>query len=220
MIDISCVLDSIEVEKKRRNDGLIQQDPHALVLWDQALDAIDSVMEKDSLKKAFIFAKSLEYKHVGLSSEIYFTHPIRVSALSILLSGKTKSSVGILGLLHNVLEVSNLTENSISKKFGLEIATNISTLTVDRDKQWDGKYKVDYYNKIINSHQSCRIVKIIDKLDNLFLLENNKDSSIKKMYLDEIDKFILPMVQVDLPHLNGYMKELICGLRQSELKKH
>ena len=220
MIDFSRTLNSIEIEKKRRNDGLIQPDPHAIVLWNKAIEVMDDVTERDSLKNAFIFANSLEYKHVGLSSEIYFSHPIRVSALSILLSGTTKSSVGILGLLHNVLEVSNLTENSISKKFGLEIATNISTLKVNRDKQWYGKYKVDYYNKINSSHRACRIVKIIDKLDNLFLLENNKNYKIKKMYLDEIEKFILPMVQSDLPNLYGYMKELVCDIQQNGLKNH
>lgn len=220
MIDISRILNSIEIEKKRRNDGLIQPDPHAIVLWNKAIEVMDDVTERDSLKNAFIFANTLDYNHVGLSSEIYFSHPIRVSALSVLLSDEKKSSIGILGLFHNVLEVSSLTEGSLSEIFGSEIATQISTLTVDRVNQWDGKYKADYYNKINSSQRACRIVKIIDKLDNLFLLENNKNYKIKKMYLDEIERFILPMVQSDLPNLYGYMKELVCDIQQYGLKNH
>jgi (p)ppGpp synthase/HD superfamily hydrolase len=215
MIHISNILDSIELEKKRRKDGLLKPDQHALVLWDRAIKRIQNDAERSKLEKAFIFAKSLSYKHVGLSSEIYFSHPLRVAALSILISGSIKSDVGVLGLIHNVLEVSDLTEKSLTKTFESEMAMYVSTLTVDRTFQWNREYKIDYYRRIKNKASPCRIVKVIDKLDNIFLLCENQDTKVKEMYLDEIEKFVLPMAQQELPNLYDYFKEIVYSYRKA-----
>ena len=48
----------------------------------------------------------------------------------------------------------------------------IKKLTVDRPRQWDWDYKRNYYEQIsISSEMS--VVKVLDKLDNLYLLSNN-----------------------------------------------
>ena len=191
MINIAHILESIEIEKKYRRDGLLNPDPNALVLWNKANAILQNDVERSKLKKAFIFAKSLRYKHEGLSSKIYFSHPIRVAALSILISGSNKADVGVLGLIHNVLEVSDLTEESLMKTFGPEMAMYVGILTVDRAIQWNKEYKIDYYRRIMNGASPCRIVKVIDKLDNIFLLCNNQDIKVKEMYLDEIENLVV-----------------------------
>ena len=219
MINLSEMLDSIGIERQRRMLGLIQPDPYALVLWDRAITSLKNDSERIRLKNALIYAESIKYNHIGLRSEIYFSHPLRVAALSVLISGAIKADIGILGLFHNVLEVSDISEDTLKDVIGSELASQITKLTVDRKLQWSKTYNVAYYRRIMDDLHSCRVVKIIDKLDNLFLLCLNKDKEVKQKYLIEIEDFILPMTQVDIPHLLNYLKALVADCRKSELKQ-
>jgi (p)ppGpp synthase/HD superfamily hydrolase len=220
MINFLEILDSIDIERQRRTLGLIKPDPHALILWNRAIESLKNETERIRLKNAYEYAESIEYKHVGLTSEIYFSHPLRVGALSILISGSAKADIGILGLLHNVLEVSNIPLGTLMDLIGPELATQVSVLTVDRTVEWSKTYKTLYYRRIMEGLHSCRVVKIIDKLDNLFLLYRNKDEKVRKKYLKEIETYILPMTEKELPHLLNYLKILVadCQKGGSNLK--
>jgi len=208
-MNISNILDDIELERRRRLSGLVEPDPHALVLWARALAALHNNAERQRLVHAFRFAKELKYRHVGLTSEIYFSHPLRVASLATLCTGIEDAGVGVLGLLHNVLEVSDVSLAELSATFGSGISDNIKTLTVNREVQWDRIYKAGYYSKLMKGPLCMRIVKIIDKLDNLFLLGLNTDASVREKYLAEIEDFVLPMTIASLPGLTTYMRELI-----------
>jgi hypothetical protein len=60
---------------------------------------------------------------------------------------------------------------------------------------------------------SARVVKIVDKLDNLFVLGLNPDASVRKKYLAEIEDFVLPMAAATLPRLITYMRDLVQDCR-------
>lgn len=208
-MNLSNILDNIAMERRRRLLGMLEPDPHALVLWARALAALPDDSERHRLAHAFRFAKEIKYRHVGLTSDIYFSHPLRVAALATLCAGTNDAGVGVLGVLHNVLEVSGVSMAELSAAFGREISDQIITLTVDREVQWDKVYKVGYYCKLMAGPLSMRVVKICDKLDNLFLLGLNPDASVREKYLAEIEDFVLPMTAVSLPGLTTYMRELI-----------
>ena len=70
-------------------------------------------------------------------------------------------------------------------------------------------YKRDYYKNISLDHKNTRIVKIIDKLDNLFTIGLCKSKLIRKRYISEIENYILPMVKKDIPKLEKYFRGLI-----------
>jgi hypothetical protein len=53
------------------------------------------------------------------------------------------------------------------------------------------------------------VVKIIDKLDNLFILGLNPDEEVRKRYLNEISNYILPLVKQFLPQLANYFENLV-----------
>ena len=207
------LVDDFEIERQRRILGLIEPDPHALLLWARALAALPDEAERFRLEDAFGFAKEIKYHHVGLKSEIYFSHPLRVSALATLYSGTHNAGIGVLALLHNVLEVSNVSLENLSVSFGNCISDQIKILTVDRDVQWDKSYKVGYYNKLMQAPHSARVVKIFDKLDNLFLLGLNPEASVREKYLAEIEEFVLPMTEASLPSLTDYMHGLVRDCR-------
>lgn len=209
------ILDDIEMERQRRLLGLLKPDPHALVLWHRATAALSDDPQRNRLIHAFEFAKQIKYRHVGLTSDIYFSHPLRVAGLATLISGAEDAETGVLAILHNVLEVSDVSADSITESFGLDMSNQIRMLTVDRDIQWNRAYKEDYYSKLIEGPIFARVVKIIDKLDNLFLLGLNSDVSVRDKYLTEIEDFILPMTVTSLPAVTAYMRELVLDCRST-----
>lgn len=214
-MNLSDILDDIGLERRRRLLGLLEPDPHALVLWRRAMDALPDDAERDRLARAFRFAKEIKYRHVGLTSDIYFSHPLRVAALATLISGAQDAGTGVLAVLHNVLEVSDVSVGTLSETFGSGISNQIETLTVDRDVQWDKTYKAGYYGKLMAGPLSACVVKIVDKLDNLFVLGVNPDASVREKYLAEIDDFVLPMTEVSLPGLTAYMRDLVRDCRST-----
>ena len=207
------ILDDMATERERRLRGLHEPDPHARELWKRALAALPKDLEREKLQVAFQFAKEIKYHHVGLTSEIYFSHPLRVAAIGLLIDNVPDSRVGVLAILHNVLEVSHISADTLAEVFGREVSEQVVALTVDRAIQWDRAYKTEYYKNLMTGPRFTRVVKIIDKLDNLFLLGLNTDEDIRIKYLSEIEDFVLPMVEATLPELLVYMSNLVDNCR-------
>ncbi len=212
-MNVADILDDIRIERWRRLIGLLEPDPHALFLWSRAMAALPDDVERGRLDHAFRFAKGIKYHHVGLTSEIYFSHPLRVAAIATLISGSQEAGIGMLAVLHNVLEVSDVSVDMLAEAFGSGISNQIVALTVDRDFQWDKAYKAGYYGKLMEGPLYARVVKIVDKLDNLFVLGLNPDLSVREKYLAEIENFVLPMSEVSLPSLTAYLRNLVQDCR-------
>lgn len=206
---ISDVLDDIGLERRRRLLGVLKPDPHALVLWNRAAEVLVNNAERERLAHAFRFAKGVKYRHVGLTSDMYFVHPVRVASLAMLLSEVGRVEMGVLGILHNMLEVSDVSSDELAGAFGTVISSQVTALTVNRDLQWDRAYKQRYYNRLMLSPLAARVVKIVDKLDNLFLIGLNNDASVRSRYLGEIEEFVLPMTTTSLPAITSYMEDLV-----------
>ena len=122
---------------------------------------------------------------------------------------KSPKNLVILALLHNIVETSNYSTNYLNKFLGKFITKQIKVLTVNRKKQWNTKYKEKYYQAINSHHKNTRIIKIIDKLDNLFIIGSCKSDLTRKRYISEIEDYILPMVKKDIPILSKYFYGLI-----------
>ena len=86
-------------------------------------------------------------------------------------------------------------------------------MTVDRNRQWDWGYKDNYYRKISTSKEMS-IIKVLDKLDNLYLLSDNPSKKIKLLYLYEIEKFVLPLASTFIPKLVDNINSLVSFNRQ------
>jgi (p)ppGpp synthase/HD superfamily hydrolase len=168
--------------------------------------------QNKKLKKvmlAYNFAKNLSYSHPSLDSNIYFYHPLRVCLLSTKIKKKQSNELMTLCLLHNIFENTDIYPQTISKIFGKKIVRQLNILTVDRKNEFKKDYKKKYYKKIKHSHKNVIITKILDKLDNLYLLKKNKNLEIKERYLKEIEEFIMPLINEHLGNLFLYFKNLI-----------
>lgn len=200
-------LKSISEERKNRIENKNINNEKLLIFWRNFLDTNNN-KNSLNLKIAFEMAKNLKYSHGSSSNNDYFFHPLRVASMSIFFS-KKENDLLILALLHNCLETTKVNSDFLKNLFGNKIFKEIKILTVNRKKQWDAKYKQGYYNKINNFSRNTKIIKILDKLDNLFILNNNPDYEVKKKYLNEIKKYILPMIKKNTPILSNYFNNLI-----------
>ena len=162
--------------------------------------------EKDLILKAFNFASSIEYHHEGLSKESYLAHPLRVASMSLkYINGVTQDSI-ILALLHNIFEVGQVSSQMVKEKFGTIIENSISILTVKRELQWDRAYKEEYYSKIRSFSGPAMEIKILDKFDNIFVIDLNPREDIRIKYIEEVREYIIPMTEIVLPELSEAFK--------------
>ena len=166
----------------------------------------------DRVVNALAFAASVEYSHKGLSSEAYLNHPIRVATMVLEETSPTDIQAVIIGLIHNVLEVSCVNKKTLQSIFGQAIVSAVQSLTVDRNRL-DDRYKQDYYDHLNRGARSARIVKILDKLDNVFMICFNPNESVRLAYLDEIERWVQPMARIDLPGVAELMDLLTKTMR-------
>ena len=202
-------LNDIKTERAYRVIGRHIPDLNAKKLWNLAMTSINNEQDELILSSTLEFAQKIKYDHVGLSSEIYFMHPLRTASYSILCDEFESIDFGIVALLHNVLELTTVNPNELNVIFNENITNQIISLTVDRSQQWDPIYKKKYYENINLQPKACRVVKIFDKLDNLFVLGLNNNSLERDRYLEEIKTFIIPMVKRDSPSVLSYFQKLI-----------
>tara|TARA_B000000475_G_C15992893_1_gene445769 strand:- start:813 stop:1442 length:630 start_codon:yes stop_codon:yes gene_type:complete len=158
--------------------------------------------EKELILEAFNFAQSIEYDHEGLSKESYLAHPLRVASMSLRYIDDATQNSTILALLHNIFEVGQVSRKIVKEKFGVLINDAISTLTVNRELQWDSSYKEEYYSKIRSFPGPAMEIKVLDKFDNIFLIGQNPEEDIRIKYINEIRKYIIPMAEIVLPELS------------------
>ena len=147
--------------------------------------------ERKSVYFVYQFSKNLEYKHPGTYAN-YINHLLRMCNICFKLCNGYRKDILITILVHNVFEVTDLTFDSLSEAVGLPIAKYVKILTLNRDKEWDSIYKKEYYNNIAQN-TICACTKIIDKIDNLFMIETNPDKNIRDKYIDEIVTHVIPM---------------------------
>ena len=108
-----------------------------------------------------------------------------------------------LGHIKTQMFVTQTQEHNIS------ITTQLNILTVNRKNELKKNYKKNYYKNIKKANKNVIITKILDKLDNLYLLKMNKNLKIKKRYLKEIEDFLMPLIKGNLENLYLYFKNLI-----------
>jgi (p)ppGpp synthase/HD superfamily hydrolase len=202
-------LKNYKTERNRRIKSIKKFDKKAVTEWNQMLNNIKLRRYKNELQKYYNFLKKLKFKHQN--HEAYFSHPLRVAYIchNLTKSARSSKNLIILSLFHNIIETSNLNQKFLKKYLGKKITNQIKILTVNRKMQWNNNYKKNYYKKIYIDEKNTRIVKIIDKLDNLFIIGLCKSELTRKRYISEIENYILPMVKNDIPKLKKYFNGLI-----------
>jgi len=166
--------------------------------------------DKATIRKTLEYACCINYDSVPLS-KFYVTHPIRVASLSLQWQKGEKilhKNMIIAALIHNCLEKSFLTKEELAYKYGVWVANTIGVLTVDRENQYKGSWLEEYYKQVDSLDTSAQMLKVLDKYDNIFSLCLNPDDEIRKKYLEEIEKYILPKMELLYAGKVDFFKEV------------
>lgn len=169
----------------------------------------NSKMNEEIIMKYLRIAENATYNHPGQSNAIYLCHPIRMAKIAIEEIENTNEDLVCTCLVHNLKE---LDENSYKEKRNImsdQVANAIDILTINRELRWKKEYLRSYYNNILKEESFASKVKILDKLDNLFLLCLNKDELIRTKYLEEIQEFLYPMIDKHMPEMKEYIVDIV-----------
>jgi (p)ppGpp synthase/HD superfamily hydrolase len=118
-----------------------------------------------------------------------------------------------IAFLHNMLEVSSVSPEEIKTRFGHKVSSAIQALTIDRNRK-DKSYLKEYYSRIEATSVACADVKVVDKLDNIYMICFNPSPEIRSSYLDEIDEWVVPMALQVVPGLGIRLKEVSMIMRR------
>lgn len=159
----------------------------------------------NSLDKTLKF----EYTHNVLNTSTYLAHIVRVTKMSIEFCPEVANKSVAPALIHNILETTNLSEDDLLKTFDSFTVSIVRTLKVDRKKQHLFSYLNDYYSAIMESHLSVSIIKLADKMDNIFTLCLNPDKKKRDIYLKQVEDFVVPLAKSKVPQVSDCLVKLI-----------
>jgi len=147
-------------------------------LKDQITDNLDNMIsdkEKDLLDKAFLFAEESHKGQLRKTGEPFINHPLRVAL--ILSQMKLGVDAIIAGLLHDVVEDTEFSLQTIKSEFNEEVAFLVQSLTKiskikyikDQEKKETDSEKENFRNMILAMAKDLRVVliKLADRLDNM-----------------------------------------------------
>lgn len=204
-----CDLASIDEERQRREAFIRRPDGSVGAQFTAALNDLPDPRLRRKIGEVRFFAENCAYRHPGLSQEAYVAHPLRVATMYLRAADVTTAFGPSLALVHNIYETTDVNRTDAAAALGTALADAISLLTVDRSRQWDRAYKARYYADIASAEFSVRVVKVLDKLDNLFLLAQNRDAVVRRLYLNEVEEHVLPIAHQDLPQCAEYIERLV-----------
>ena len=179
------------------------------------LHEIDN-LEHDHKKKIRDALKLAQEAHKGQKrdeGQEFIIHPIRIANCLIDELSIKNPDIIISGLLHDVVEDSNVTVSQIKKKFGNKVGNIVKTVTRDPNKE----SKLQKFKKLMQENHEIRLIKAIDRLDNIrcYLYRTDRGERFKR-HLREIFEMNLPLAKSVNKYILKEMEKIIEKLRFNE----
>lgn len=213
-ISINFCLQPVEVEADDKVASMMQRPEESEIALLTVCSGRLSESQVQKVKWALAFAKSLESNNASHPSmRAYFSHPLRVARLSLQLLAQPSAEIVSLGLLHNVFEVTGLTEGQLLEAgFSERMASGIRLMTVNRERQFDDSYLTSFYRRIQDFGDDLALIKCVDKLDNLLAFQLF-DGAVRDQYLETTDRFVTPMAAQLSQPFGDYFAAVIAHMR-------
>ena len=143
-------------------------------------------LNSDSVKKAYNFALEAHQNQKREEGVPYIIHPVAVA--KILTELKLDSATITTGLLHDTIEDTKVTYESVKKEFGEEVANlvdGVTKISALEDKASSDSSKAENFRKLIlATSKDIRVllVKLADRLHNMRTINfvKDKDKIIRK----------------------------------------
>ena len=142
-------------------------------------------LNSDSLQKAYNFALDAHQNQKRDEGVPYIIHPVAVA--NILTDLKLDSATITTGLLHDTIEDTNVTYDSVKKEFGEEVANlvdGVTKISALEDKASENSKAENFRKLILATSKDIRVllVKLADRLHNMRTITflKDKDKIIRK----------------------------------------
>ncbi|WP_197051356.1 RelA/SpoT family protein [Caloranaerobacter azorensis] len=144
----------------------------------------------DIVKKAYYFAEVSHEGQYRISGDKYFIHPYNVALILAELNMDTTTIAA--GLLHDVVEDTEVTFDDIEREFGLEIRNLVDGVTKLRKLKFSSKQERQAENlrkMIIAMSKDIRviIIKLADRLHNMRTLNYMSEAKKKEKALETLE---------------------------------
>lgn len=163
----------------------------------QAFDAIISELKKKRkepnlklIQSAFDFAQEAHLGQKRKSGEDYFIHPVEVAHI-LAVHNMDEESIAA-GLLHDVVEDTQIPLKEIDQRFGSDVADIVDGLTKLSGISFQSKdeRKSESFRKMLLAMAKdirVIIIKLVDRLHNMRTLEHMKESSQQAIAQETLD---------------------------------
>mgnify|MGYP001386115202 CR=1 FL=1 len=149
------------------------------------IKSYNKFLNPETLTKAYDFALKAHEKQKRDEGSPYIIHPVAVA--NILTELKLDSATIATGLLHDTIEDTHATYNTIKEKFGIEVADLVDGVTKisEFENQAISNSKAENFRKLIlATSKDIRVllVKLADRLHNMRTIKfvSSKDKQIRK----------------------------------------
>ena len=149
------------------------------------IKSYNKFLKSDSLNKAYNFAMDAHHNQKRDEGVPYIIHPLAVA--NILTELKLDSATITTGLLHDTIEDTNVTYDTVKKEFGEEVANlveGVTKISALEDRASNDSKAENFRKLILATSKDIRVllVKLADRLHNMRTIQfvKDKDKTIQK----------------------------------------
>jgi len=167
---------------------------------------------EDRLIHAFSFAAQKHHGQVRQTGEAYISHPLFV-AHTLASWGVDQASVEA-SLLHDVLDMTDVTLEQIEEEFGKEVAELVDGVTKVGKVQLRGSHDVEFLENLrkmfVSMAKDIRVVliRLADRLHNVATLEGVALSKQKRIALETLEVYAPLAERLGMGRLKGELEDL------------
>ncbi|HZG56424.1 bifunctional (p)ppGpp synthetase/guanosine-3',5'-bis(diphosphate) 3'-pyrophosphohydrolase [Paenibacillus sp.] len=162
---------------------------------EQLLEKASSYIKEADLariREAYAFAEAAHQGQTRKSGEPYILHPLAVA--DILVGMQMDATTVIVGLLHDVVEDTNVTTQDLEAKFGrtcAELVDGLTKLEKIRFKSKEEQQNENYRKMFIAMAQDIRVIliKLADRLHNMRTLKHQSEEAQRRISEETLEIF-------------------------------
>ena len=176
-----------------------------------------------SLTKAYNFALKAHKNQRRDMGEPYIIHPVAVA--DILTELKLDSATITTGLLHDTIEDTKVTYNSVKKEFGKEVADlveGVTKISAIEEKAIDNSKAENLRRLILATSKDIRVllVKLADRLHNMRTIYSAKDQSKRVRKAKETMEIYAPLAdRMGMNRIRDELEDLSFSILNSGARK-
>ncbi len=165
--------------------------------------------DKEIISKAYIFSEKAHAGQLRKSGEPYFNH-VFYTAYNLAELGMSPVVI-VSGLLHDILEDTNIKEEELEKEFGKEIITLVKGVTKLGTVKYKGiERNVENLRKFfISMAEDLRVlvIKLADRLHNIETLEHVRPDKQKRIALETLEVYAPLANRLSMGKLKGRLED-------------